>query len=103
MGGGTILIPVLTIFTGVEQHVAQATNLIAFLPMAAISLSVHKKSGFIEGGNVLWLIVPAILTSVLGGLFATFLPGEVLRKLFGVFLIILGIKGLFTLKLIPSK
>lgn len=34
MGGGTILIPALTIFLGVEQHAAQAANLIAFLPMA---------------------------------------------------------------------
>lgn len=103
MGGGTILIPVLTIFTGVEQHVAQATNLIAFLPMAAISLSVHKDSGLIEGGNILYLIVPAVITSVLGGFAAAFLPGEILKKLFGAFLIVLGIKGLLTLKLTPSK
>lgn len=103
MGGGTILIPVLTIFTGVEQHVAQATNLIAFLPMAAISLSVHKDSGLIDGGNVFYLIIPAVITSVLGGFAAAFLPGDVLRKLFGVFLILLGIKGLFTLRLSPSK
>lgn len=103
MGGGTVLIPVLTIFTGVEQHVAQATNLLAFLPMAAISLAVHKKSGLVDSGNVLWLIIPAVLTSVLGGLFAAFLPGDILKKLFGAFLIILGIKGLFTLKLSPSK
>lgn len=103
MGGGTVLIPVLTIFAGVEQHVAQAANLIAFLPMAAISLSVHKKSGLIEGGNVLWLIVPAVATSVLGGLTAAFLTGEILKKLFGAFLFALGIKGLFTLKLRPSK
>ena len=103
MGGGTILIPVLTIFTGVEQHVAQATNLIAFLPMAAISLSVHKDSGFVKGGNIIWLIVPAVITSVLGGFAAAFLPGDILKKLFGVFLIVLGVKGLFTLKLSPSK
>ena len=45
MGGGTILIPALTILFGVEQHIAQATNLIAFLPMAAFSLRVHKDKG----------------------------------------------------------
>lgn len=103
MGGGTILIPVLTIFTGVEQHVAQATNLIAFLPMAAISISVHKDGGLIDGGNILYLIVPAVITSVLGGFAAAFLPGDVLKKLFGAFLIVLGIKGLFTLRISPSQ
>lgn len=103
MGGGTVLIPVLTIFTGVEQHVAQATNLIAFLPMSVISLSVHKNGGLLEGGNVLYLILPALITSVLGGFAAAFLSGEILKKLFGTFLIVLGIKGLFTLKLSPSQ
>lgn len=103
MGGGTVLIPVLTIFTGVEQHVAQATNIIAFLPMAAISLSVHKNSGLVEGGNTFYLIIPAVITSVLGGFAAALLSGEILKKLFGAFLIVLGIKGLLTLKLSPSK
>lgn len=103
MGGGTILIPVLTIFTGVEQHVAQATNLIAFLPMAAISIAVHKKSGLVGGREVIWIIVPALIMGIIGGVTASLLPGAVLKKLFGVFLLILGVKGLFSLKLSPSK
>lgn len=103
MGGGTVLIPVLTVFTGVGQHVAQATNLIAFLPMAAISLSVHKKSGLIDGGHIGWILIPALLASVLGSLAAALLTGDVLRKLFGVFLIALAIKGLFGLKISLSK
>lgn len=103
MGGGTILIPALTIFTGVGQHVAQATNLIAFLPMAAISLNVHKKSGLVGGSDVLWIILPAVAASILGGTAAAFLPGEVLKKLFGIFLLALAVKGLFTLKFSSLK
>lgn len=64
MGGGTVLIPVLTLFFGVEQHIAQATNLIAFLPMAAFSLNVHKKKGLLKTDGVWWIVVPALLTSV---------------------------------------
>lgn len=103
MGGGTILIPVLTIFTGVEQHVAQATNLIAFLPMALFSLNVHKQKGLLKTEGVLNVIIPAVATSVLGGLLAAFLPAQVLKKLFGVFLIILAIKGLFSIKLFSGN
>lgn len=103
MGGGTIMIPALTIFAGVEQHVAQAANLIAFLPMAAVSLSVHKKGGLVRGGELGFIIVPALAASVLGGVAASFLPGEILKKFFGVFLIILAVKGLFTLKFSLSK
>lgn len=103
MGGGTILIPALTIFLAVEQHVAQATNLIAFLPMAAFSLKVHKDDGLLKTDGVWWLIIPAILTSVIGGLIAVLLPAQILKKLFGAFLIFLALKGVLSLRLNPSK
>ena len=52
MGGGTILIPVLGIFFGIDQHVAQAVNLISFVPMAAISIAIHLKNGLMEKKGV---------------------------------------------------
>ena len=92
MGGGTVLIPALTIFFGVEQHVAQATNLIAFLPMAAFSLNVHKKNGLLKTEGLVWIVVPALLTAILAGLAASLLPSVVLKKLFGAFLVALSVK-----------
>ena len=44
MGGGTLLIPVLTLLCGFSQHAAQATNLISFIPMAAASLATQVSS-----------------------------------------------------------
>lgn len=102
MGGGTVLIPALTIIFGVEQHVAQATNLIAFLPMAAFSLKVHKQKGNLQTEGVWWIVIPAVLTSVAGGLAAALLPAAVLKKLFGAFLVALAIKGAVGLKF-PAK
>lgn len=103
MGGGTVLIPVLTLFFGVEQHVAQATNLIAFLPMAAFSLKVHSDKGLLRTDGVWQVVLPALITSVAGGFVAAFLPGEILKKLFGAFLVFLAIKGALEIKLTPSK
>ncbi len=94
MGGGTVLIPALTVFLGVEQHVAQATNLIAFLPMAAFTLKIHKENGLLKTEGVWWLVIPALLTSVAAGL----LPSAVLKKLFGAFLVLLAVKLLIGLK-----
>ena len=102
MGGGTVLIPALTIIFGVEQHVAQATNLIAFLPMAAFSLKVHKQKGNLQTEGVWWIVIPAVLTSIAGGLAAALLPAAVLKKLFGAFLVALAIKGAVGLKF-PAK
>ena len=92
MGGGTILIPALTIIFGVEQHVAQATNLIAFLPMALFTLGVHKKNGLLKTEGLSFIVIPALLTSIAAGFAAALLPSEVLRKLFGAFLVVLAVK-----------
>ena len=103
MGGGTVLIPVLTIFLGVEQHVAQAANLIAFIPMSLFSLKMHKERGLLKTEGVAGIVIPALITSVATSFATTLLPGEILGKLFGMFLILLGIKGIFTLKSASQK
>ena len=92
MGGGTILIPALTIIFGVEQHVAQATNLIAFLPMALLTLNVHRKNGLLKTEGLSFIVIPAVLTSVVTGFAAALLPSVILKKLFGAFLVALSIK-----------
>lgn len=97
MGGGTILIPALTILLGVNQHLAQATNVLAFLPMAALALPAHKKNGLLRTDDVWEIVLPALVTTVLGGLLMAALPTQVLRKLFGFFLVALAVKGLCSL------
>ena len=97
MGGGTILIPALTIFLGVNQHVAQATNVLAFLPMAALVLPAHKKSGLLRTDDVWEIVIPALITTVLAGFVMAALPTQVLKKLFGIFLVSLAVKQLFSL------
>ena len=44
MGGGTILIFLLSFITGVEQHIAQATNLIFFIPTSIVAIIVNLKN-----------------------------------------------------------
>lgn len=48
MGGGTILILILTLFGGVEQHVAQATNLIFFIPTSIAAIWINYKQKIID-------------------------------------------------------
>ena len=91
MGGGTALIPLLTIFCGVEQGVAQGINLISFLPMSALALSVHAKNGLLAGKGIWWIILPALLTSVLFSLLAVVVPSAALGRGFGVFLVVLSV------------
>ena len=64
MGGGTLLIPLLTIFCGLNQHLAQAINLIAFIPMAVVALIIHIKNKLVDFKGVLYIILPGVLASV---------------------------------------
>ena len=48
MGGGTLLIPILTMFLGVEQHLAQAINLLVFIPTGLIAVLIHAKNKLLD-------------------------------------------------------
>ncbi len=96
MGGGTILIPLLTIFFNVGQKEAQAINLVAFIPMAIVSLALHIKNKRVKKEGLLWIIVPAVLTSVGGGFAAQAVNGEVLKRIFGGFLLLLSVVQFFS-------
>ena len=99
MGGGTVTIPLLILVGGVEQKIAQSANLFSFLPMSAFALRVHAEGALrVHADNHLlktegigWMIVPALAFSVLGTLVAYWLPSDILRRSFGVFLMILSV------------
>ena len=91
MGGGTVLIPILTIFCGVPQHMAQSVNLLTFLPMSALSLRVHAQNGLLDTKGALWMMVPATVLSALGAVFVQGVASGVLRVGFGIFLCLLSL------------
>ena len=91
MGGGTLLIPLLTIFCKVGQHTAQAINLISFIPMAIVALIVHAKNKLIEKKNALYIIIPGLVSCIGGCLLSKSMSGDILSKLFGGFLALLSI------------
>ncbi len=100
IGGGAILIPALTIFQRVSQRVAQGINLAYFIPTACIAVAVHIKNKRIRFKPVAYLAVCGIPGAVLGSVYAGSLGDGVLRRLFGGFLLLVGIyeiyKGLKT-------
>lgn len=90
MGGGTLLIPILSVLFKVDQKIAQAINLISFLPTAVVALAIHLKNGLCRFDGYFAIVLPAILLSVGGFFLQQKLETELLRKLFGGFLIALS-------------
>lgn len=102
MGGGTLLIPILIVVMGVEQQIAQATNLLVFIPCSIIACIIYAKNKMVDfkGG---WLIsLVASLISIVAVIVAVRLENETLSTMFGIFLIVLGVVQ-FVVQLIKAK
>ena len=95
VGGGSLLLIYMTSFAGVPQTLAQGVNLLYFLPTAATALPAHLKNGYVEKGALLPAIAAGLACSALTAWAATALDVEVLRKCFGGFLILIGLRELF--------
>ncbi len=95
IGGGTILIPALIFFLGQGQHEAQGINLLFFIPTAIVSLWVHIKNKNVNFKIAWRIILCGVLGAVGGSLLAGFLQGNLLRRLFGIFLFAMGLYEFF--------
>lgn len=95
IGGGTLLLIYLTAFAGMEQTVAQGINLLYFLPAAATALPSHIKNGYVKKKAAIPAILAGLAFSAIAAWVATALDVELLRKCFGIFLLYIGVTGLF--------
>lgn len=95
MGGGTLLIPILTIFLSWSQINAQGINLIAFLPMSIVAIYLHYKNNLVQFKQTWVLAICGAAVSVGSAFLANIIDDALLKKLFGIFLLILGIWQIF--------
>ena len=95
VGGGTLLLLYLTAFAGVEQHLAQGINLVYFLPAAAAALPSHIKNGYVDRSAALPAILAGLAAAGLCAWVASGLDTSLLRRCFGGFLLVVGLRELF--------
>lgn len=92
IGGGSLLMVWMTAVLSMEQKTAQGINLLYFLPTALCALVFHAKNRMI----CWWAVIPAAaagcVTAALGAVLAQNLDMALLRKLFGGFLILVGLE-----------
>ena len=95
-GGGGILILYLTMALDIKQISAQGINLIFFIPSAIIGLIIHIKHHLIKFKQIIPILISAVPGVALGLYLTTVISNETLSKIFGVILVIMGLKELFT-------
>jgi uncharacterized membrane protein YfcA len=92
VGGGTLVVPFLTLAVGLSQHEAQATSLLVILPTAIAGSLALRRRGVGDLGLAIRFGVAGAAGSVLGALLALTLPASTLRVLFAVFIGVVGLK-----------
>ena len=94
VGGGTLLLLIMTLFLGVDQTTAQGINLLYFLPTAGVSLFFHRKNGLLDKDAMKAAIPPGIMAAAAGAFIATAVDVEILRRPFGIFLLFAAVMTL---------
>lgn len=97
MGGGTVLILCLSLFMGVEQHIAQATNLVFFIPTSIAAIVVNIKQKYIDFKVAVPIIISGIVGAIVGAIIANNTDVKSLKKYFGIFLLIIAIWEIYSL------
>lgn len=95
MGGGTVLILFLSIFLGMDQHVAQATNLVFFIPTAIASSIINIKNKNVNFKVSIVIIIFGVIGSIIGAIVSTKLDVYLLKKIFGAFIIVIALIQLY--------
>ena len=92
VGGGTLIVPFLTLAAGFSQHSAEATSLLVILPTAIAGSLVLRRRGVGDLGLALRFGTVGAVGSVLGALLALALPADTLRLVFAVFVGVVGLR-----------
>ena len=95
LGGGTVLILLLTLGLAVPQHIAQATNLLFFVPTAITAIVLNLKEKNIEVKAGINLIIFGLVGAIIGSILASKIEVRNLRKLFGIFLLCVAIHEIY--------
>jgi uncharacterized protein len=93
LGGGIIIVPALIFILGFTQHQAQGTSLAVLLfPVGILGVINYNKNGYVNFKFAIILIIAFVLGSYLGSIISINLPAKTLKKIFGVFLLLISIK-----------
>jgi uncharacterized protein len=90
VGGGMLLVPFLVLAVGMSQHEAEATSLLVVLPTAVVATLTLQRRGVGDLRSSLGMGAFGAAGAIAGALLALWLPADVLRTVFAVFVALVG-------------
>jgi len=94
IGGGTFMVPFMVLALGIGQHAAEATSLLVVLPTSVVATFVLARRGAVDVRRSLQLGLMGAAGGVAGALIALALPADALRRVFGLFMLIVAARML---------
>jgi uncharacterized membrane protein YfcA len=96
LGGAIVIIPAMVMLLGFSQQMAQGTTLFMMvLPIGALAAYQYYQKGFVDVKTALIMAVFFFVGGYFGARFATDIPQDILKKVFGILLLLLSIRILF--------
>ena len=97
VGGGIIVIPALIFLFGFSQHQAQGTTLAFMLPpVTVLATWNYWRNGYVNWRYALILSAAFLIGAFLGSILAEHLPDKILKRIFGILLLFMAIKMIFS-------
>lgn len=95
VGGGVIMVPLLVLLLGFNQHQAQGTSLaVLVVPVTAVAVYNYYKEGYIDWRYAAIIAVFFVIGGFFGSKIAIGLDQKILKKIFGVILLLIAGKML---------
>lgn len=92
VGGGIVLVPLMAGRLAVPQHQAHATSLAVIVPTAAVSAGIYGLHGQADLTTAALLAAGSVVGAGLGARWMSLLPAAQLKRMFGIFLVLVGLR-----------
>ncbi|MCE5339901.1 MAG: sulfite exporter TauE/SafE family protein [Planctomycetaceae bacterium] len=96
IGGATLIIPALVLLFGMSQYTAQGTTLAMMVPPIGILAAwMYYQKGYVDLKIAGLMCIGFLIGGLIGAKFAVGIPEHILKKIFGVFLLIVSLRMVF--------
>jgi uncharacterized membrane protein YfcA len=91
LGGGVVMVPLLTLWAGLSQHEAHGTSLTAVIVTGTVGAWLYGNHGHVSWSSAGWLAAGSVVASFITAQYAARIPGAQLKKVFGAFLLVVAV------------